>query len=174
MTNLLAAKVQGRLLSRMITLGNVARTLLALLFASASPPAHVYLFASYHHHHHHRRVRSFLFIGEGSESRKPSCRSVLLSPLQPSFKSVWHLCSPYDWLHVGVFFQLQRKSAFFWDHTDGKSMLLFVRCCVCVCDPPACSFVWKEWLPAKLRNTANWYITQIFGRVAHSSNALTE
>lgn len=62
------------------------------------------------YHPHYKKVRSFLFIREGSSSHKPSCRSVCCCCfLQPSFKSVWYLCSPYNWLQVGVLFASKRK-----------------------------------------------------------------
>lgn len=103
----------------MIMLGNVAWVLLAFPFVTASvaPPARLHfqtcksvcvcVFDLYHPHH--KQVRSFLFIWEGSESHKPSCRSVCCCLSQPSFKYVLHLCSPYKWLLAGVFPTSKRK-----------------------------------------------------------------
>lgn len=106
------------------------------------------------YHPHHKRVRSFLFIREGSESRKPSCRSMfccLYSLHLNMFGIFVHLTSDFLW----VFFQLQRTSEGFWDHTDGKSMLLFVRCCVC--DLPAAVFMGKVAV-GWMHKDQNWQI----------------
>ena len=55
-----------------------------------------------------KQVRSPLFIWEESESHKPSCWSSVLQSPRPSFKYVWHLCSPYKRL-VGRSFCLTSK-----------------------------------------------------------------
>lgn len=84
-------------LFRMIMLENVAWVLIAVCDCmSLSSFTKVCVFEQYHPHH--KQVRPFLFIWEGSESHKPPCRSVCCCLSQPSFKYVWHLCSPYKWL----------------------------------------------------------------------------